>query len=234
MTLRALDLLDLSKGAFVLDIGCGSGISGEILTQERYNWVGLDISNSMLQTAAENGCQGDILLADFGAGLPFRAGSFDAAVSISALQWLLVSNAADQHPKQRLRKFFTTLHGCLIRGGRACLQFYMENKESLDLLMSVVKKCGFNGGIVVDNPDSSRQRKQYLLITAGGESMKISNVELEIPETTRKSQSNLYKRKSQMSRKELILHKKELHRRRGNTNVKRDSKYTGRKRRPKF
>jgi len=50
MTYRALELLNLppEKSAFLLDVGCGSGLSGEILDEEGYNWVGVDIAPSML------------------------------------------------------------------------------------------------------------------------------------------------------------------------------------------
>ena len=50
MTYRALELLNLppDEPAFLLDIGCGSGLSGEILDEEGYNWVGVDIAPSML------------------------------------------------------------------------------------------------------------------------------------------------------------------------------------------
>ena len=50
MTYRALELLNLppDEPAFLLDIGCGSGLSGEILTEEGYDWVGLDVAPSML------------------------------------------------------------------------------------------------------------------------------------------------------------------------------------------
>ena len=34
--------------AFLLDIGCGSGLSGEILDDEGYIWAGVDIAPSML------------------------------------------------------------------------------------------------------------------------------------------------------------------------------------------
>jgi 18S rRNA (guanine1575-N7)-methyltransferase len=40
--------LNVEESSLVLDIGCGSGISGFYLTQENVNWVGLDISESML------------------------------------------------------------------------------------------------------------------------------------------------------------------------------------------
>ena len=50
MTYRALELLNLppDEPAFLLDIGCGSGLSGEILDEEGYNWIGCDIAPSML------------------------------------------------------------------------------------------------------------------------------------------------------------------------------------------
>lgn len=49
MTDRALELLNLPPGpAMLLDIGCGSGLSGEILDEEGHVWVGVDIAPSML------------------------------------------------------------------------------------------------------------------------------------------------------------------------------------------
>lgn len=39
---------DMSRPSFLLDIGAGSGLSGEILTEEGHEWVGLDISGGML------------------------------------------------------------------------------------------------------------------------------------------------------------------------------------------
>lgn len=50
MTYRALELLNLppDEPLFLLDIGCGSGLSGEILDEEGYIWAGVDIAPSML------------------------------------------------------------------------------------------------------------------------------------------------------------------------------------------
>lgn len=50
MTYRALELLNMppDQPAFLLDIGCGSGLSGEILDDEGYLWAGVDIAPSML------------------------------------------------------------------------------------------------------------------------------------------------------------------------------------------
>jgi len=50
MTYRALELMALPEGtsSFILDIGCGSGLSGEILEEEGHVWAGVDIAPSML------------------------------------------------------------------------------------------------------------------------------------------------------------------------------------------
>lgn len=102
MTLRALELLNLEKDVpqLILDLGCGSGLSGEILTEEGYDWVGMDISPSMLATGLDRDVEGDLFLADLGNGIPFRAGTFDAAISISAIQWLCNADSANVDPKR--------------------------------------------------------------------------------------------------------------------------------------
>ncbi len=50
MSERAVDLLNLpaDKSCLLLDIGCGSGLSGEVISDRGHTWVGLDISPSML------------------------------------------------------------------------------------------------------------------------------------------------------------------------------------------
>lgn len=56
MALRCLELLSLpvdpSTGEplpqMILDIGCGSGLSGEVIEEQGHEWVGMDISGSML------------------------------------------------------------------------------------------------------------------------------------------------------------------------------------------
>jgi 18S rRNA (guanine1575-N7)-methyltransferase len=53
---RALELLALPQDGvprLLLDIGCGSGLSGEALTDEGHAWVGVDISAAMLDVARE-------------------------------------------------------------------------------------------------------------------------------------------------------------------------------------
>lgn len=68
----------------------------------------------IIDVALEREVEGDLLLGDLGQGLPFRAGAFDGAVSISALQWLCNADKASHHPAKRLFKFFSSLYACLV------------------------------------------------------------------------------------------------------------------------
>lgn len=64
--------------------------------------------------ALEREVEGDIILSDMGQGCPFRAGSFDGAISISALQWLCNADKKSHKPVKRLYKFFCSLFACLV------------------------------------------------------------------------------------------------------------------------
>jgi 18S rRNA (guanine1575-N7)-methyltransferase len=50
MSERAIELLALSDDEphFLLDLGCGSGLSGSVLEEQGHAWVGVDISSAML------------------------------------------------------------------------------------------------------------------------------------------------------------------------------------------
>ena len=56
MSERAIELLALpdDQPCFVLDIGCGSGLSGECLDEQGHYWIGIDISISMLSKSTDS------------------------------------------------------------------------------------------------------------------------------------------------------------------------------------
>ncbi|GKT89241.1 methyltransferase domain-containing protein [Colletotrichum tofieldiae] len=167
MTRRALELLDLKHPSLILDVGCGSGLSGEILSAEGpedggpHTWIGMDVSPSMLDIALQRDVEGDLLLADIGQGVPFRAGSFDAA--IMALQC-----REQRHlPEGRLTRFFNGLYASLRRGGRAVCQFYPKNDTQRNMITQAAVKAGFGAGLLEDDPET-KNVKLYLVLTVGG------------------------------------------------------------------
>lgn len=235
MTLRALELLNLDKNEphFLLDLGCGSGLSGEILTEEGYNWIGMDIAPSMLASALDRDVEGDLFLGDLGNGLPFRAGTFDAAISISVIQWLCNADSAGVDPKKRLMRFFNTLYASMKRGGKFVAQFYPMNDNQTLAILESAKVAGFAGGLIIDDPESKRNKKNYLVLTAGqsDRNLNLSGAQMDAPDQAKKVTSK--QRKKMETRKEYINRKKETMRRRGRK-VAHDSKFTARQRRPRF
>lgn len=246
MTHRALELLDLPGASLILDVGCGSGLSGEILSSISpeeggpHVWVGMDVSASMLDVALQRDVEGDLLLSDIGQGVPFRAGTFDAAISISAIQWLCNAESSDVSPQGRLSRFFNGLYASLKRGGRAVCQFYPKNDEQKKMITSAAVKAGFGAGLLEDDPDT-KNVKVYLVLTVGaaivdGQTSDITGVvrgmdgvDVLDPRTKGKSGKGEIKKGS----KAWIVKKKEQMERKGKV-VKATSKYTGRKRRIQF
>jgi 18S rRNA (guanine1575-N7)-methyltransferase len=179
-----------------------------------------------------------------GTGLPFRDATFDACISISALQWLCYSNSKGQVPKRRLTRFFSSLYSVLRKHARAVLQFYPETAEQAVLISECATAVGFGGGVVVDYPNSAKAKKHYLVLScdrtpgraagmphamataAGRDTVQVSGVH------SKKKQKPIRKIKG-VKTKEWIVQKKETQRKKGKT-VRPDTKYTARKRPTKF
>lgn len=298
ITARAIELLNLGPGPkLLLDVGCGSGLSGQGVSEHGHSWIGLDISSSMLQVANETLYQeeeeddeedgdvseeeddqeeeeeeeeddeededmdvvgqtnqarrirgrGDLILHDMGQGLNFRPNSFDGCISISAVQWLCNAYHKSQIPQKRLRVFFTTLYSILRRGARAAIQLYPESPAQMEMITNAAMGAGFTGGVVVDYPNSTKAKKFYLVLFAGGSSSSLPKAKgisaaaqttVQYETKRGKNASGRLKRRDLASKPEKksrdwILNKKESQRRKGKQ-VRPDSKFTGRKRKPKF
>jgi len=245
MSERALELLHLTPGPkLLLDIGCGTGLSGKALEEHGHLWFGVDISHSMLEVGKERGHHGETFQWDMGDGFSFRPGTFDGAISISALQWLCNADKANVNPIQRMKKFFESLYICLSRGSRAILQFYPETPQQMELLTSAALRAGFTGGVLIDYPNSAKAKKYFLVLFAGSnpEMPQALGTEEQVDTTSgavfveKRRTVGGKKNKSErpgFKSKDWILNKKERRKKLG-LKTANDSKYTGRKRAGRF
>ena len=82
------DYVKASAGEAVLDIGCGTGVSLDSLTQS-IAYTGVDLSESYIERArAQHGHQGTFLAADVTVDVPQIAGPYDRAFAFGVLHHL--------------------------------------------------------------------------------------------------------------------------------------------------
>jgi len=246
MAERAIELLLLpDRPCLLLDVGCGSGISGDQLSEAGHVWIGYDISPWMLKIANEREVDGDVVLADAGQPLKFRPGTFDGVVSISALQWLCNCDKKGMEPFKRLRLFFDRLYFCMRKGARAVLQFYPETAGQVEMITSAALRSGFGGGLVVDFPHSAKAKKHFLVIYAGlsgdmprevpqGSKGEIEDHEKSVAVAGREREAKKRKLKGKKGKtyKDRVFDKKATQRKKG-LKVRKDTKYTARRRKGK-
>lgn len=87
-----VDGLD-SKGALILDAGCGTGLVGALLSKLGYSQLhGFDFSTSMLEKASLTGHYADLQVQDFSGPLATASNTYHAVISIG-----VYTKRFDQH-----------------------------------------------------------------------------------------------------------------------------------------
>lgn len=160
MTQVALELCCAKPGNkfLILDAGCGSGLSAEVVHEDGHTVVGLDTTAEMLGLAPAS-CKGMLAQADLGQGIPLRHGIFDAVISISAIQWLLQS-PEDSRPGLR---FFQDLRAVLKPDASFACQVYPASSNDADRLVSFAENFFPKAGFVAAAPHGNKSLKLFLV-----------------------------------------------------------------------
>ena len=161
MCRRAIELLLLpeDKTSLLLDIGCGSGLSGSVIEEDEHVWIGIDISSAMLGVALEREVEGDLILGDMAKECHLKQDVLMEQLVFLHYNGYVTQIKNSHDPSRRLYKFFSTLFSCLSRSARAVFQFYPENSEQIELITTQATKAGFYGGVIVDFPNSTKSKK---------------------------------------------------------------------------
>lgn len=162
MTIRTLELLDLpEQNSLILDLGCGVGFVGMYLNEVGYKTVAIDIISEFLRyydIKELNPIIADMCI------LPFKPETFDAIVSVSALQWVY-RDFNSKSSNLALKNLAKSVFSILKPQSKAIFQFYPKNDMMMDLIGKMfIKHTLFKGGFMIDNPNSPKKRKIYLIL----------------------------------------------------------------------
>ena len=162
ITIRALELLDIKKkDALILDAGSGPGFAATYLKEIGYRIVALDIIPEFLyyyEIKELNPITEDMCFP------PFKPNTFDAIISISALQWIF-RDLKDKMMYSMLKNLSISFYNILKPNGRVVIQFYPKSKEIMDNTGKIiVKHTDFSGNFIIDNPNRQKKRKIFLLL----------------------------------------------------------------------
>ncbi len=162
ITLRALEILELKKNhCLILDAGCGPGFVAIYLNELGHKTIALDIVLNFLKFY--NIRDVNPILSDM-CYPPFQPNTFDAIVSISALQWIY-KDLNSKKMRMNLISLFKTFYAILKPKSKAVFQFYPKSKVILESIGEIIaENTNFNGNFMIDNPDSPKKRKIYLFL----------------------------------------------------------------------
>jgi SAM-dependent methyltransferase len=162
ITIRALELLDLKKkNSLILDAGCGPGFTSVYLKEIGYNVIALDIVSEFLYFYDIKDL--NPIIADM-CSPPFQSNSFDAIISISALQWVF-REINSELMRNNLINLIKSFERILRPKSKAVFQFYPKSKSIMEKIGKIIAhNTNLKGTYVIDNPNSPKKRKIFLFL----------------------------------------------------------------------
>lgn len=151
----------------ILDLGCGTGFSSEILVKNGFRVIGVDILHDMLSKANKKRKMLNInnlklILADINY-LPIRNHSIHFVTSISAYNFITHDKHGLRNKKMIVNNTAKYLNKILKTDGRIVIEFYPENDEELRLFNSSFTENGFEG-FMVKNIPNQKSGQIFLLL----------------------------------------------------------------------
>ena len=152
----------------ILDLGCGTGFSTEILLECGFKVVGVDILPDMLSKVKtkknhmKNQNNLEVLLADINY-LPLRSSSINHAISISAYNFITHRAKSSRDKTKIANNTAKYLYKLLKPDGRIIIEFYPKNDRELEMFSSSFNNNGFNGFVIKQNPNQ-KSGQTFLLL----------------------------------------------------------------------
>ena len=152
---------------YVLDLGCGTAFSSEVLIEAGFRVVGIDILDDMLSMAKEKkrlikDHNLDFILADIN-HLPLKSNSFHFIISISAYNFITSSKTSQRDKRKIVNNTAKSINKIIKKNGRIIIEFYPDNDEELKLFIDSFNNNGFEGFMIKTNPKQNSGQTFLLL-----------------------------------------------------------------------
>ena len=157
----------------VLDMGCGTGFSSEILVSQGFKVVAVDILLDMIYNAKQK--KGiyeeyesiELILADIN-HLPFRNSIFELTLSVSAYNFIIHGLEHIEEKNTRLYHTARMIFDILKPNGRVVIEFYPANEQELEMFTSSFIRNGFDG-YYIKQRENQQSGQTFLLLKKVGE-----------------------------------------------------------------
>jgi ubiquinone/menaquinone biosynthesis C-methylase UbiE len=152
----------------IVDLGCGSGFSSEILVDGGHRVIGIEILIDMLSKAktkkkiSENKRNLELILADINY-LPLRSASINHIISISAYNFIIYGTETIRDKFKTVNNTAMYLKKILKPKGRIVIEFYPKDEKELELFTSSFNNNGFDGFMIKKNL-AQKAGQTYLLL----------------------------------------------------------------------
>jgi SAM-dependent methyltransferase len=152
----------------VLDLGCGTGFSSEILSANGFRVVGVDILKDMIyKTRVKKKIDKDFQKIEFAVAdinfLPFRIDSIDHIFSISAYNFIIKDMVNPKEKVILLAKTAKKINEILKTKGRIIIEFYPNDEKELNLFKTSFTNNDFKGFMIKQNPNQ-KSGQTFLLL----------------------------------------------------------------------
>ena len=153
----------------ILDLGCGTGYSSEVLLENGHRVIGIDVLKDMIIKARnkksffQNHNNLDLVLADIN-HLPLKSKSIDHIISISVYNFITYNRNSVRDKIKTVNNTAKYLHRILKNEtGQIIIEFYPEDDQELTIFNKSFTRNGFEGFMVKNKP-KQKSGQTFLLL----------------------------------------------------------------------
>ncbi len=152
----------------ILDLGCGTGFSSEILIEHGFRVIGVDILFDMISRAREkkgiyeNYKDIELILADINF-LPIKTNIIDHIISISSYNFITYGTSNYGEKVKLLNDTAKYIKQILKQQGRVIIEFYPKDDKELNIFNKSFINNGFEGFMIKNNP-KQKSGQTFLLL----------------------------------------------------------------------